>query len=105
MRDHQHRFLSLLGQPPARLTAEQAACVFNCQPHDVAILVMARLLRLLGSPAQNSVKHFATADMFEPSKDRTWLAKPANAVGQHWRERNLQCGMQQVVGFVFAPGA
>ncbi len=31
MKDEQHRFLMLLGQLPARLTAEQAAWVLNCQ--------------------------------------------------------------------------
>jgi len=34
MREDQHRFLTLLGQLPARLTAEQAAWVLNCQAHD-----------------------------------------------------------------------
>jgi hypothetical protein len=31
---------------PARLTAEQAAWVLNCQPHDIPILVAAKLLKL-----------------------------------------------------------
>jgi hypothetical protein len=88
MSDDQHRFLVLLGQLPARLTAEQAAWVLNCQPHDVAILVMAKLLKPLGSPAQNSVKYFSTAEMLELSKDRTWLAKLTNAIGQYWKEKN-----------------
>src|ERR1035438_10853764 len=88
MRDDQHRFLMLLGQPPARLTAEQAAWVLNCQAYDVAILVMARLLKPLGSPAANSVKFFATADILELSKDRTWLAKLTNTIGQHRSEEH-----------------
>jgi hypothetical protein len=41
MRDYQHRFSSLLGQLPARLTAEQAAWVLNCPAHDVPVLVVA----------------------------------------------------------------
>src|ERR1039457_6307777 len=90
MRDDQHRFLMLLGQPPARLTAEQAAWGLNCQAYDVAILVMARLLKPLGSPAANSVKFFATADILELSKDRTWLAKLTNTIGQHWRGKNCR---------------
>ena len=53
MREEQHQFLSLLGQLPARLTAEQAAWVLNCQPHDVPILVSSRLPRLLGNPPAN----------------------------------------------------
>jgi hypothetical protein len=90
MSDDQHRFLVLLGQLPVRLTAEQAAWVLNCQPYDLAILVMSKLLKPLGSPVQNSVKYFSTADILELSKDRTWLAKLTNAIGQHWRERNLK---------------
>ena len=50
MREEQHQFLRLLNQLPARLTAEQAAWVLNCQPHDVPILVAARLLKPLGNP-------------------------------------------------------
>ena len=89
MRDDQHRFLALLGQPPARLTTEQTAWLLNCQPHDVPILVSARLLKPLGSSPPNSVKYFATVDLLELAKDRAWLAKATNAVVQHWREKNL----------------
>ena len=88
MRDDQHRFLCLLGQIPARLTAEQAAWVLNCQPHDVPVLVVARLLKPLGNPQPNSVKYFATTEVLELSKDRTWLAKVTNAVSQHWKRKN-----------------
>ena len=89
MRDDQQRFLMLLGQLPARLTAEQAAWVLNCQPHDVPVLVVARLLKPLGNPQPNSVKYFATMEVLELAKDRTWLAKVTNAMGQHWKQRNL----------------
>src|SRR5437868_9145319 len=63
MRDDQHRFLTLLGQLPARLTAEQAAWVLNCQQHDVPILVASRLLKPLGNPPPNGIKFFATVDV------------------------------------------
>jgi hypothetical protein len=89
MSDDQHRFLVILGQLPARLTAQQAGWVLNCQPHDVAILVVARLLRPLGSPVHNSVKYFATVEILELCKDRAWLARLTNAIGQHWRDKNL----------------
>jgi hypothetical protein len=75
MRDDQHKFLMLLGQLPARLTAEQAAWVLNCQPHDVPALVAAKLLKPLGNPPANGIKFFATADVLEASKDRHWLAR------------------------------
>jgi hypothetical protein len=89
MRDDQHRFLSLLGQLPARLTAEQAAWVLNCQSHDVPVLVVARLLKPLGNPQPNSVKYFATVEVLELAKDRAWLVKVTTAVSQHWKQKNL----------------
>jgi hypothetical protein len=88
MNEEQHRFLSLLGQLPARLTAEQVAWVLNCQPHDVPVLVAARLLKPLGNPLSNSVKFFAAAELVELMKDRTWLAKVTNALNQHWQRKN-----------------
>ncbi|HEV2694481.1 MAG TPA: hypothetical protein VG347_16425 [Verrucomicrobiae bacterium] len=88
MKEEQHRFLSLLGQLPARLTAEQAGWALNCQPHDIPALVGARLLKPLGNPSQNSTKYFATADVLELAKDRAWLVKVTNAISQHWQRQN-----------------
>jgi hypothetical protein len=90
MRDDQYRFLTLLGQLPARLTAEQAAWVLNCQPHDVPALVAARLLKPLGNPAPNSIKFFATVDVLELIKDRSWLAKMTSTISQHWQNQNCR---------------
>lgn len=88
MRDEQYRFLSLLRQPPARLTAEQAAWMLNCQPHDIPVLIAARLLKPLGSPQPNSVKFFATAEIVSLAQDRQWLAKMTSAISRHWQTRN-----------------
>lgn len=88
MRDDQYRFLTLLGQAPARLTSEQAAWAINCQPHDVPVLVAARLLKPLGNPPPNAVKYFATSDVLELSSDRTWLSKVTNALNQYWQHKN-----------------
>jgi hypothetical protein len=88
MSEDQQRFLALLGHLPARLTAEQAAWVLNCQAHDVPILVSSRLLKPLGSPQANAVKFFATTDVLELAKDRAWLVKMTNAVCHHWRGQN-----------------
>ena len=90
MKDDQHRFLSLLGQLPARLTAEQAGWVLNCQPHDIPALISARLLKPLGNPSQNSTKYFATADVLEITKDRSWLVKVTNTICQHWQKQNAR---------------
>ena len=88
MSEEQNRFFRLLGQLPARLTAEPAAWVLNCQPHDVPILVAARLLKPLGNPAQNGIKFFATTELLELVKDRAWLVKMTNAINQHWHRQN-----------------
>lgn len=78
----------MLGQLPARLTAEQAAWVLNCQTHDVPILVAARLLKPLGNPQKNGIKFFATSELLEQVKDKAWLIKLTNAVNQHWQRNN-----------------
>jgi hypothetical protein len=88
MRDEQHQFLMLLGQLPARLTAEQAAWVLNCQPHDVPVLVAARLLKPLGNPLPNSVKYFATCELIELLKDRAWLGRMTTALNNYWQRKN-----------------
>ena len=88
MRDDQHRFLSLWGQLPARLTAEQAAWVLNCQSHDIPALIHARLLKPLGNPSANGTKYFATADLLEIAKDRAWLVKVTTTINQHWQRQN-----------------
>jgi hypothetical protein len=45
----QHHFLTLLGQLPARLTADQTARVLNFQAHDVPVPIAAELLKVPGS--------------------------------------------------------
>jgi hypothetical protein len=87
---------------PARLTAEQAAWVLNCQPHDVPVLVAARLLKPLGNPQKNSVKYFAASELLEQVQDRTWLAKVTNALNQHWQKRNA-AKKNGVAGVVIRP--
>lgn len=88
MTDEQYKFLTLAGQLPARLTAEQAASLLNCQPHDMPVLIAARLLKPLANPAANSMKYFATADLLEHAKDRNWLARMTAAIYEHWHEKN-----------------
>ena len=78
----------LLGQLPARLTAEQAAWVLNCQPHDIPVLVAARLVKPLGNPPANGVKFFATAELLELVKDRNWLVRVSTTIYQHWHKKN-----------------
>lgn len=90
MKDEQQKFLQLLGQLPARLTAEQAAWVLNCQPHDVPTLVAAKLLKPLGNPPANGIKFFCTADLLEASQDRQWLVRVSTTIYQHWHNKNAR---------------
>ena len=90
MKDDQQRFLALLGELPARLTAEQAGWVLNCQTHDIPALIAARLLKPLGNPAANGGKFFATADVLEHTKDRAWLVKVTTTINQHWQRQNAR---------------
>ena len=69
MNEAERHFLTLWGQPQARLSAEQVAWVLNCQPHDVPVLVNARLLKPLGNPTASSVKFFAVGEVREHAKD------------------------------------
>lgn len=90
MRDDQHKFLMLLGQLPARLTVEQTAWVLNCQPHDVPVLVAAKLLKPLGNPPQNGCKYFATKEVLEQASDEKWLHRATIAIYQHWQKKNAR---------------
>ena len=90
MKEEQHQFLTLVGQPPARLTVEQVAWVLGCQPHDVPILIAARLLKPLGNPAPNGVKFFATVDVRELLKDRSLLNRATGIINQHWQRQNAR---------------
>ena len=79
-----------MGSLPTRLTVEQAAWVLNCQPHDVPVLIASRLLKPLGNPAPNSIKFFATAEVLELAKERTWLTKVTTTINQHWHKKNTR---------------
>ena len=74
---------SLRPSPPLRGRGSTA-----CPPHDVRILVAARLLKPLGNPSPNSVKIFAAREVREQAHDRAWLAKVTNALNQHWQKKN-----------------
>jgi hypothetical protein len=68
MRDDLHQFLMLHGQLPARLTAEQAAWLLNCQVHDIPALVAAKLIKPLGNPPQNGSSSLPLPTCWKPAK-------------------------------------
>ena len=90
MKAEQHQFLQLLRQLPARLTAEEAAWVINCQPHDIPVLAAAKLIKPLGNPPVNGIKYFSTMDILEACKDRNWLVRVSATIHMNWAKRNAR---------------
>jgi len=92
MNDNQYRFMTILAHPPARLLTEEVALVLNCKPHDIPVLVAAKLLKPLGHPRHNCAKYFWTVEVLELAKDRNWLSRAANVCYAHWQTKNAQKG-------------
>ncbi|HWZ93924.1 MAG TPA: hypothetical protein VNW30_01915 [Opitutaceae bacterium] len=90
MREDEHKFLILMGHPPARLCVEQVAWVLGCQLHDVPDLISSGLLKPLGNPQPNAIKFFSTEEVLELIKDRSWLAKVTNEISRHWHRKNAR---------------
>ena len=95
MKADQHHFLSLLGRPPTRLGVDEVAWLLNCKPHDVSVLVAARLLPTLGNPPPNGTKYFSTAEVLELAADKAWLEKITKCVCRHWQKKNARKKSQQ----------
>lgn len=98
MNDDQRQFLALLGQPPARLAVEQVAWLLNCQPHDIPVLMAARLLKPLGQPAPNGAKWFAAAELTALTRDRAWLTRVTHTLQEYWRRKNHTPGARRGLG-------
>lgn len=88
MNDQQHRFLTLMAVPPARLTYEHIAWILNCHPDDIRVLITKKLLKPLGQPPANGVKFIAAEEIRALAKDPAWLARVTNAIHEHWRTKN-----------------
>ena len=52
----------------------------------------------LGNPSQNGIKFFATADLLEQVRDRSWLAKVTNTVIHYWHKKNARKKNHPAVG-------
>ena len=75
---------------PARLNATQTAWYLGFEPHQIAMLVGAGLLKPLGHPSRNSTKFFATETLGELRRDEKWLARATDAIANYWREQNTR---------------
>jgi hypothetical protein len=73
-----------------RLTADEAAWLLGFSPHEIPILIAKNLLKPLGHPADNGPKHFLTATLKDLERDEKWHNKAADAVMEHWRNKNAR---------------
>lgn len=88
MNDERCQFPSIPARLPSRLTSAQAAIVLGVQPHDIPILVAARLLKPLGNPRPQAVRYFFTTEILEHAANRQWAAKATNVLYEHWSRKN-----------------
>jgi len=82
--------MSLKHEFPARLNVDETAKVLGFAPHDVPVLVAARLLSPLGNPAQNAPKYFARILVFELADDLKWLDKATKTIGKYWLNKRAR---------------
>jgi hypothetical protein len=73
---------------PGRLTYEQVAAIGGFEPHQIPILVAAKLIPPLGEPPTNARKFFARDDILARVSDARWLARASDALVDHWAQRN-----------------
>lgn len=84
------RTLLTIQRLPARLDAHQTALLLGFAEHDIPVLIRARLLKPLGSPGQNAIKWFSTAELEALAQDRAWLDRATKTVQTHWKGRNRE---------------
>ena len=64
------------------------AIVLGFHEHDIAQLVVSKLLTPLGKPVHNSPKHFAAVDVIEAAQEREWLSTATRQISRYWKSRN-----------------
>jgi hypothetical protein len=72
----------------ARLNTEETGWLLGCTEEEVSILMSAKLLIPLGSPAANGRKLLAACEIEKLSQEREWLSKATEAIARHWKKRN-----------------
>lgn len=82
---------------PARLDVDQTAELLGFLPHEIPVLMKARLLKPLGTPAPNGHKFFCSLEIQQLSRDKAWLDKATRAVAKHWQERNQKVNESKAV--------
>jgi hypothetical protein len=78
---------------PGRLDVPETSILLGVAEHDIPILVRARLLTPMGSPAANSPKYFSRDEIIQKSGDHEWLSKSTKAVSLYWRKKRSKEGI------------
>ena len=73
---------------PGRLNTSETALLLGFQEHDIAALIVAKLLVPLGKPAPNSPKYFAAVEIAERVSNAEWLSIATKLIARHWRKKN-----------------
>lgn len=87
MNPDKSQFLNLKSAP-ARLNIEEAAWFLGFLPHEIPVLMAAKLLKPLGKPAVNGGKYFALVELDRLRLSSVWLAKASDAIVIYWRLKN-----------------
>jgi hypothetical protein len=73
---------------PGRLNTSETALLLGFQEHDIAPLILAKILKPLGKPAPNAPKYFATIEILARAEDRNWLSEATRIIAKHWLRKN-----------------
>lgn len=73
---------------PAMISCDEVAVLLGPKPHDIPVLVRARLLVPLGKPAPSAPKYFATCEVLRHCENPVWLGKAQECLTRHWKGKN-----------------
>ena len=85
---HDRQSILNMHRLPARLTVLEVALLLGFQEHDIAILIKAKLLKCLGTPAHNAPKYFSATEVENLSRNVDWLNKATKTISKNWRQKN-----------------
>jgi len=86
--DPERRLFLTLIVLPAILSQQECAWYLGFRLHNIPRLVEAGLVFPLGHPEDNSVKHFALADLERLRADTKKLSRAMDAVQKGWKHKN-----------------
>ena len=75
---------------PGRLDGRQTASILGFQPHDIPVLMAAKLLQPLGKPVPNAPKYFAGCVIEELRCNPDWLDRATRVLTRYWQDKNAK---------------